>query len=82
MSVKVTTFTSEGISWTKMVDDKGRLSLSCDTHTAHKSDDGRRSFITIARRGQDNRPGRSLGTCSKLSEAIDIILKDKKSPCS
>lgn len=60
-----------------MTDDQGRVSVTCDTHTAHKSDDGRNPVVIIARRGQDGRSGKQIGKVKKFSEAIELILEDR-----
>ena len=80
MGLKIEKNEHEGILWTTMRDDFGRLSLSCDTHIAHLSDDGRKSYITVARSGSDGREAVVIGKVEKMSEAMKLILEDKKNP--
>ena len=82
MSLKVREIESQGVTWTEMKDDHGRMSLTCDTHGAHVSADGYGTYITVYRRSQDGRQGREIGRVPKFSDAIELILQDKKSPDS
>ena len=80
MGLKTVAVEHNGINWMKMEDEHGRMSLTCDTHGAHVSFDGYGKYITVYRRGQDGRPGREIGKVPKFSDAIDLIIEDKKSP--
>ena len=81
MGVEVTTSRHRGIDWTKMKGSHGRISISCDTHVAHRSDDGTgATSVTVMRRAAPGRPGRTIGVVENFKQAIDLIDEDKKTP--